>query len=88
MEFQNETFTDKKIDLDYNSFVNCEFKNCKFIYHGTGPVGFDSCVFNDVSWTFSDSAANTLQFMRSLYHGAGKGGRKLIEDTIDQIRKK
>ena len=26
-------------------------------------------------------------FMTALYHGAGEGGRKLIEDTFNNIRK-
>ena len=46
-----------------------------------------NCSFENVSWTFEGSAALTLEFLRGLYHGAGEGGKKLIENTFEMIRR-
>jgi hypothetical protein len=56
------------------------------IYRGYGPIGLEGCSFNEVQWTFSDFASNTISFMAGLYSGAGEGGRKLIEQTFENIK--
>ena len=86
MKYRNETFSGKKIDLDFNQFVGCQFENCEFIYHGAGRVEMSGCKFTNVTWKFSDCAANTLSFMRAMYHGAGEGGRELVDRVFENLK--
>jgi len=86
MEYNKRTFLDEEVVLDNNTFINCEFKGSNLIYSGDGTVVLKDCGFDSVRWTFSGSASNTLKFMQGLYHGAGVGGKKLIEETFNQIR--
>lgn len=87
MRFEGKSFSKETIDIDFNQFSKCHFDECTLVYHGYGVIGMEGCSFNNVSWTFSGAAANTLQFMRGLYHGAGEGGKNLIETTFSSIRK-
>ena len=86
MRFVGESYKDKKIDMDFNEFVDCEFTKCELVFHGVGKIGMEGCSFSSVRWTFADAAANTVQFMTALYHGAGPGGKQLIESTFENIR--
>jgi len=86
MRFEGDSFKDKKIDMDFNEFVDCNFENCELVYHGAGTIGMEGCSFSSVRWTFTDSAATTVKFMTALYHGAGTGGQRLIESTFENIR--
>lgn len=88
MKIKDQTFKNETIDIDFNHFSNCKFDGCTLVYHGHGLIGLDGCSFNAVKWTFADAAANTLQFMQGIYHGAGEGGKELIETTFNNIRKK
>lgn len=87
MKFEGKTFKNETIDIDFNQFSKCQFENCTLVYHGYGVIGMDVCSFNNVNWSFADAAASTLQFMHGLYHGAGEGGKNLIELTFNNIRK-
>lgn len=87
MKFKNQEFLNEDINMDFNNFVDCNFNRCNMIYRGYGPIGMQGCSFVDVKWTFSDAAANTVNFMTSLYSGAGEGGRKLIEQTFENIKR-
>jgi hypothetical protein len=86
MRNKNQTFTKEEIHMDFNHFVDCTFVDCNLIYHGFGPIGMEGCSFTDSRWTFADAAANTVQFMASLYKGAGEGGQKLIDATFENIK--
>ncbi len=88
MKVTGKTFKNETIEIDFNGFSNCQFDGCTFVYHGYGEIGFDGCTFTNVSWTFAGAAANTLKFMQGLYHGAGEGGKNLIESTFTNIREK
>ena len=86
MIFKDKTFKNEKIDIDFNQFSNCQFDGCTLVFHGYGVIGMDGCSFKDVNWTFDGAAAKTLQFLQGLYHGAGEGGKQLIELTFKDIR--
>lgn len=86
MKFENKSFNDEEVRLDSNEFTNCTFTNCNMVYGGTGTVVMSGCTFNNLKWTFTDAAANTIQFMTAMYQGAGAGGKQLIESTFNNIR--
>jgi hypothetical protein len=87
MRVEGRTFTNETVDIDFNIFVRCHFDKCTLIYHGSGVVGLEGCSFSQVNWTLADGAANTIKFLTGLYHGAGEGGRNLVERTFDDIRR-
>lgn len=87
MKFENQSFSKLDIHMDFNEFVNCRFNDCTLVYHGYGLIGMSGCSFSNVHWSFADAAANTISFMTGLYSGAGEGGRNLIEQTFENIRK-
>ena len=87
MRIEGQTFSEETVTLDCNEFIKCKFVNCVLEYQGFGTVGLEGCEFEDVNWTFTGPAANTIKFMTGLYTGAGEGGRKLIEGTFVNIKK-
>jgi hypothetical protein len=87
MKSQGVTFRKERVRLDFNEFKNCAFHDCEMVYGGYGPVSMSDCEFGNVKWVFVDAAANTVQFMAGMYRGAGEGGRRLIEQTIEDIKR-
>jgi hypothetical protein len=81
------TYQNVTVKLDNNEFTDCKFFNCLMEYSGLGPASIYGCQFVDVQWVFAGPAQNTLQFMHAVYHGMGDGGRKLIEQTFENIKK-
>jgi hypothetical protein len=87
MRFEGDTFEGQEIRLDQNEYVNCTFMTCELQFGGMGFVAFSDCKFDNCRWSFVDAASNTLRFMASLYHGLGGGGKGLIEQLFESIRK-
>jgi hypothetical protein len=85
--FTDNLFQNVDVRLDGHVFHRCRFENCTLIYGGSGPVGMTGCVFLNVRWAFVEAASNTLTFMASLFRGAGEGGRQVIEQTFEAIRR-
>jgi hypothetical protein len=85
---ENEVFEDQIIQLDGNKYIRCKFQRCTLQFGGLADVSLENCEFHRSSWSFTEAAARTIQFMTGLYHGAGEGGRELIEKTFENIRQK
>jgi hypothetical protein len=86
MKFDQKTFTKESIELDFNEFKDCTFKDCTLSYLGYGLFTLNGCRFENVAWRFGGAAANTIAFLTAMYHGAGEGGRALVERTLENIR--
>jgi hypothetical protein len=87
MEYKSTQFKNDEVRLDGNAFVGCSFNNCVLVYGGGPlPVMINNSL-KDVRWDFREAASNTIQFMTAIYHGMGEGGRQLVEQTIENIRK-
>ena len=86
MRIEDSVFENVTQHLDGNEFIRCSFIDSELIFSAERPVSLVGCSFRNVRWTFAGSAELTIQFMTGLYHGAGKGGRKLIESTFQNIR--
>ena len=74
---------DKTIRIDGQSFVNTDFDRCTLVYGGTKGVSFVGCKFVRPRFVFDGPAANTMNFVRAMYHG---GAADLIERTFEEIR--
>jgi len=84
--FEDSTFKNTRVVLDGTQYVKCVFDNCELVFGATGPVGLANCTFINVRWTLEGAAALTMQFLKGLYQGAGKGGQELVENLFRQIR--
>jgi hypothetical protein len=82
-EFQNETFTNQRVELDGNAYNNCTFVNSQIVYQGTAPVTLQGVKFDNCTWTFDGAAGRTISFMTVLYRG---GMAELMEQTFANIR--
>ncbi len=83
--FQSRTFLREQIRLDFSNFDNCRFIQCEMIFSGYGPVTLSNCSFDGVQWRFLDAAANTMSFLTGVAHGAGDGGKRLVEEFFSSI---
>lgn len=85
---KNKTFTEEHIIIDNKRFVNCTFNNCDFVYRGAPTGFFSNCNFNSIkSWEFEGEAKNTVEFIAMTYHNIGEGGKKMMENLFESIRK-
>ena len=82
-EFENETFTDQRVELDGNTYTNCTFDTCQMVFRAAAPVTLQGVNFQNCTWTFDDAAGLTIQFMTALYRG---GMTDLIEQTFANMR--
>lgn len=88
MRYENKVFEDQTIRLDGNEYIGCTFRRCELQFGASAPISLVNNSFGEqVTWSFTDAAAMTIQFMTGLYLGADQGGRKLIENTFDNIRR-
>jgi hypothetical protein len=88
MQLIDSKFSGGKISLDGNEFVRCRFEDITLVFSAKAPISLLDCTFGDnVAWVFDGSAAMTLAFLNALYHGAGEGGKRLVESTFENIRR-
>lgn len=83
MEFENERYKNKSIETDGNRYVRCHFFECTLEYSGGTPPAFMHCVLEQSKFAFTEQAANTLAFLKSMYHG---GFKPVVEDTFEDIK--
>jgi hypothetical protein len=67
MLFQAKTFTNGKIELDFNRFEKCVFQKCQIIYRGFTPPDFYECRFENCDYTFDGPAGNLITFLRTMH---------------------
>jgi len=84
--FFDQTFSEGTVDIDGNAYQRCTFKRCTIRYHGSGPTHFDGCTFVECSLALAGLAAATTDLLRTLHQDHGKGGRRVVESVLDDIR--
>ena len=85
MKYLDTKFTGAKIQLDGNSFKKCVFEQCTLDYAGGKLPSMEDCSLNNSKLTFSNQAADTLSFLKAMYHG---GFDKIVEQTFEDIKNK
>lgn len=63
---QGETFRNQVVRLGGTRFENCKFVHCKLIFDGE-RTGLMNSEFDDCELELEEAAANTVQFLTSLY---------------------
>jgi hypothetical protein len=86
MEHRDETIENKRIVLDGNTYTGCTFRNCYLVFRATEPCTLSVCGFYDCKWVFEGPAQSTIDFLTSVYHEMGEGGRNLVEATFQNVR--
>lgn len=73
MRFENRTFTNEDVTLDYNEFFDCTFGDGARLHFGGGQYQMLTCrMAGEISFGFHDNAHRTLiwlKFIRSLPNG-------------------
>lgn len=87
MKAIGSVFSGGRVQLDGNQFVDCHFEGVSLVFAGTAPVHFNGCHFVNVRWEFDGPAVLTLSFLAALYRGLGEGGRHLVEQIFEEIRR-
>jgi hypothetical protein len=83
LEHVDETFTAETIVLDGKVFRECAFVQCTLVFRGEAPFTLTgNLVDATCRWRFEGAAALTAAAMKSIYHGFGEEGKKLIEATL------
>jgi hypothetical protein len=78
MKFVNQAFTGE-VTLDYNEFVDCEFRDCVLLFHG-GDFSLVRARFVNVRFGLAGPANNTLNFLRLVR----ANGAHLVNELLDQ----
>jgi hypothetical protein len=76
---RSTTFNHETLQLDGDSFADCEFKHCRMVYAGGEPPRFDNCKFDDCEWKF-EGAIYVL-------HAFQKKAKKGIATPQAELRK-
>ena len=79
MRFENQTFTDITVTLDYNEFVGCTFRDCTVICHG-GTFALTHTTLDNCKFGVAGVANSTLQFLRLVR----ASGPNLLQELLDQ----
>jgi hypothetical protein len=83
----NEQFSNLPVVLDGEEFSRCTFTRCRIIYRATTPASVAGNTFEACGYEFEGAAANTVHFLRELYHGTGARGADVVEKVFAGIRR-
>ncbi len=76
------SFNHETLQLDGESYADCEFKHCRLVYTGGATPSFSDCRFEDCEWKFEDAAARTLEHLKVVW---GAGGKSVVQGLIKEI---
>ncbi len=82
-----KVFRNRSVEIDSKEFIECKFINSTLVYRATGPVVLKNNTFEEVTFSFKDSADRTVRMLSWMYRGMGPTGQKLIDNTLEGIRK-
>jgi hypothetical protein len=69
------------VRLDFGTFQQTEFRNCKLVYAGGRPPIMVQNNFVDCEWVFVGEAQNTVDFLKALARSGG-GFDDLVRRTM------
>jgi len=77
----------KKITVDFNEYIECEFDNCEIIYKGGNLPVFEKCSFNNCQFSLVDKADNTIGYLSFLYQNLAEAGAKsFVEELVSKLK--
>jgi hypothetical protein len=75
-------FNHETVNLDGDSFADCEFQACRLVYAGGEPPSFDNCRFVDCEWKLEGPAQDTLAYLKVMW---SVGGKAPVQALIKEI---
>lgn len=87
-EYRDKTFTNQDLVVSGHTFSGCTFDGCRLIYTGVGDCELIASTMRKCRWAFDGPAASTMQFLAQLYHECGPEGRRLVDETFAEVRRK
>ncbi|MEK9211356.1 hypothetical protein [Sphingomonas sp. 2378] len=66
MRYENRTFENEELILDGNDYIDCTFRNCRMVLHGTGSGTIEPFSGNGVEFQFKDGAASAVSIHQTL----------------------
>ncbi|MGD8593167.1 MAG: hypothetical protein PVF82_10070 [Gammaproteobacteria bacterium] len=77
----------KKVTVDFNEYIDCEFNDCEILYKGGNLPVFENCKFNNCQYSLVDKADNTIGYLSFLYKNMSESGAKnFVEEQITKIK--
>jgi hypothetical protein len=70
VDYKDQTFENTTVELDGNSFENCDFDNVVFHFSG-GDLNMENCNINRFSFQFGGQLANGLYALYQLFGTEG-----------------
>jgi hypothetical protein len=64
--FQQREFVDETVMLDGNSYENCSFTRCRFVYAGGALPTITAPSMRDCEWELTETAGRVLILLRGL----------------------
>src|SRR4051794_20357202 len=87
VHFERQTFAGGQVQLDSNTFKNCNFRQVELLYSGLSYPEIVNCVFDACRWRFQGPAEQTIALLADLHGAFGGGGRQAVEEIFDNIRR-
>lgn len=85
IKIQNSNFQNTRVEIDNIAYSKCEFKNCRVVYSGKGPISLIDCNFVECEWSLDGAAQNTLMFLRTMQSSFGPFGKDMVAQIIKSI---
>ncbi len=76
------TFNHETLQLDGESYVDCEFKHCRLVFSGGEAPSFTRCRFDDCDWRLEGAAVNTLAHLKAMW---GAGAKPVVQALIKDV---
>jgi len=74
-------YNHETVQLDGETFSDCEFRDSRLVYGGGEPPVFQGCAFVGCDWKHEDAAARTLAHLKQVWNVGGKAQiQALIKD--------
>lgn len=77
----------QRILVDGKHYEGCTFKDCIIEIGASKTFGLVDNTYDHCRFGFVGPAALTVEFMTKMYHDFGSEGKRLLEETFDNIRK-
>lgn len=75
-------FEDRTLQIDGQTFVDCEFNRARLMYAGGSEPVFNGCTLRDVTWEFTGAALRTMQVLHFMNEVGPAGLRADIDRMI------
>lgn len=81
---QGKRFSDRRVDLDGQTFVDCTFERCTLVFSGGALPIFHKVTFDSCHWQLDGAARHTALFLVLL---RDIGGSEVVDKFIEDLRK-